>query len=476
MIKTYETDWLASKPVFYNEVTNKVSYNINDVIDFTNIEFHPEGFINYLDFGYSVFEQTPVKHVKFMRHSSRLTVNDKGQINLEYLDDPVEKWVGKTSHEDDVWNLFEKLMNDWEEKVDGEIIIPTSGGYDSRLLNYFIKDKSRIRSFSYGISEKQSESFEVLYAKRLSEILGTNWEQIELGDFHHYFDDWDLLYGISTHAHGMYHIEFYQKIYCLLGGGFPLLSGLNIDSWSGTRIQNELENQNINNLNILNLPILGLTHGMHADSKRSNLKSNFNLRSEFINNHSYELRDDRWLSIWKTRLRSILMSYLLIIPTQFAYSPYAPGNDISLAKELINIPIERRKGRIYQKEFFQNKNLELEAMGIKASRENVLNQIAMDRVPVNHLNVNLLSEFINTDYVNWINKMVQPRGAPIRRLIHVNRKLSKYYGSNYLGRFTKKILNNWHKERLSAYCAYLTLKPIEELLLKRDKAQGKLYE
>ena len=33
----FETDWLASKPVFYNEITKKVSYNINDVIDFNNL-------------------------------------------------------------------------------------------------------------------------------------------------------------------------------------------------------------------------------------------------------------------------------------------------------------------------------------------------------------------------------------------------------------------------------------------------------
>jgi hypothetical protein len=52
----FETDWLASQPVFYNERTGKASHNINDVIDYTNLEFDREGFNNYVDFGYSVLE------------------------------------------------------------------------------------------------------------------------------------------------------------------------------------------------------------------------------------------------------------------------------------------------------------------------------------------------------------------------------------------------------------------------------------
>ena len=61
----FKTDWLASNPIFYNEKLGKVSLNINDVIDFRNLEFHPEEFNNYLDFGYSILEQTPIKNVKF---------------------------------------------------------------------------------------------------------------------------------------------------------------------------------------------------------------------------------------------------------------------------------------------------------------------------------------------------------------------------------------------------------------------------
>ena len=32
-MQEFITDWLASTPVFYNEVTKQISRNINDVVD-----------------------------------------------------------------------------------------------------------------------------------------------------------------------------------------------------------------------------------------------------------------------------------------------------------------------------------------------------------------------------------------------------------------------------------------------------------
>jgi hypothetical protein len=113
MNKVFETDWLASDPVFYNEITGKASRNINDVIDFKNVEFHPEGFNNYLEFGYSAFEQTPIKNVKFLRHSSRLVIDDQNRIQVEYLDDSAEPWIGKQSQEDDVIDLIRWRVQEW---------------------------------------------------------------------------------------------------------------------------------------------------------------------------------------------------------------------------------------------------------------------------------------------------------------------------------------------------------------------------
>ena len=49
-MNTFETDWLASNTIFYNISTNKISNNINEVIDYNNFEWNYEGLHNYFEF------------------------------------------------------------------------------------------------------------------------------------------------------------------------------------------------------------------------------------------------------------------------------------------------------------------------------------------------------------------------------------------------------------------------------------------
>jgi len=473
----YETDWLGSSPVFYNEFTGKVSHNINDVIDFANIEFHPEGLNNYLDFGFSVFEQTPIKYVKFLRFSSILSTKNNSQFEVIEMDDPVSNMIGIQTHEDDAWDRISNLINNWENSFEDNIIIPTSGGYDSRILNFFVTEKKRIRSFSYGISTNQFDSFEVIYAKKLSEILGINWQQIFIGEFHSYFKEWDKLFGISTHSHGMYHIEFYKKIRSLLKSNYHLLSGLNIDSWSGTRIQNELENLQIFKFSDDNLPFLGLTHRMHSDSKQSIFRPKYFLREKFLDTYKYELSDYQWTSILKTRLKSPLMTYLLRVPNDFGFITFAPGNDFNLAMSILNLPYEKRKDRIWQKKYFINNGLYIESLGLKANFANTLNLEAMDLVPLTPLNIKILSELIHPEYIKWINDNIQPRSKLQKTSTNFYQKtkvgLENVRGRYYIDKVIGKGYRKWNENRLKAYFAYLTIKPIELLLVKRNFFQGK---
>lgn len=452
MKRIYRTDWLASKPVFYNQKTGLVSNNINDVIDFANFEFHPEGLNNYLDFGYSVFEQTPIKDVKFLRHAAKLTIHDSKKIEVEYLDDPIEDWVGRESHEDDVLHLLQKSIQNWEKSVEGEIIIPTSGGYDSRILNYFIKDKSRIRAFTYGVSENQHHSFEVIFAKKLTEILQIRWEQIPLGNYHQYFNDWDDLFGISTHAHGMYHIEFYRKILSQVNGNNPFLSGIIGDAWAGSINKILLESPK-------ELFKLGYSHGMRADFRKSKLKSDYALREEFWAENRDKINSDFYQIFFIVRFKIILLSYLISLPQYFGFKVWSPFLEPEIALSMVTLPSSLRNRRIWQKTFFQEQGLELEAMNLAASRQNNLNHQAMRKIPVQPLNVELLSEIIDPSYIEWINKCVAQQGYCWDKFWQIS-KVPVFRSIMYrLG---------VQERRKEAYFAYLTLKPIESLLKKRE--------
>jgi hypothetical protein len=92
----YESDWLASWPFFYNLRTGRASHNINEVVDLANLEFDPEGLNDYLDLGFSVFERTPVRDVRMLRHSARLLGGPAG-LRVEYLDDPAPDWLERSS-------------------------------------------------------------------------------------------------------------------------------------------------------------------------------------------------------------------------------------------------------------------------------------------------------------------------------------------------------------------------------------------
>lgn len=450
MTKIFKTDWLASRPVFYNDVIGKASYNINDVIDLNNFEFHPEGFNSYLDFGYSVFEQTPIKHVKFLRYSSILTVQDNGKLQIEYLDDPVDKWIGKTSHEDDVFELLQKSVRDWEKSVDGEIILPTSGGYDSRLLCSMVENKSRIRSFTYGLSKNQAKSLEVVYAKKVSEIHGIRWRQIFLGDFHKYFDDWDKLFGVSTHAHGMYHFEFYTKLLSKVEGNNPFLSGIIGDGWSGNVKIPNIESPN-------DLVHLGYTHGLKADSTMSIFPNQSSIRERYYISNSEKLKSSLFRIVESMRLKIILLSYLLSVPMYFGFNPWSPFLNIEIALGMLTLPSERRKNRLWQKEFFQKHKLDVENMKLKVAQENVLDLQGLHRISVQPLDKELLREVVQPNYINWINRNVR-ESLPLSIL-------EKLLQIRKVGGVLRRLgLKN---ETLRAYNAYLVLKPIESLIRKK---------
>ena len=453
MVNVFQTDWLASRPVFYNESTGKVSHNINDVIDIDDLEFHSEGFHKYLEVGYSVLGQSPVRNVKFLRHSTRLIAHDDGRLEFEYLEDPVDKWLGKQSHEDDVLHLLHSAIHNWENSVEGEIIIPTSGGYDSRFLNLMIEDRARIRSFSYGLSKNQANSFEVIHAQKVSEILGTSFEQIPLGDFHLYFDEWDALFGVSTHAHGMYQIEFYRKVLTRVAGGNPVLSGIIGDAWAGSVNIPDLTSP-------ADVVRLGYSHGLAVDPSISLLRENQStLFENYYASHRDKLASPLFRVVEAMRFKIFLLSYLLIVPSSLGLRPWSPFLDPEIALSMLSLPAERRAKRIWQKDFFRKHGLDLESMAMPSDTRNELNYYAIRKVPLEPLDVGLLREVVKPDYVNWVNRHInRQRVLPLWVWkVHQTPKVA--------GLLSRLGISD---QRLESYVAYLILKPIEKLLRRRD--------
>ena len=107
-MQEFITDWLASTPVFYNEVTKQISRNINDVVDWGNLTFDPEGLSHYLSAGYSVFERTPIFGVRMLPHSSSVCTDEStGKLVVRRGVDEIPELLFNTSNESEV---IEKIL------------------------------------------------------------------------------------------------------------------------------------------------------------------------------------------------------------------------------------------------------------------------------------------------------------------------------------------------------------------------------
>lgn len=446
----FETDWLASTPVFYNLKNNLASKKIYDVLpkDF-NLKFHPEGLSNYFDFGYSVFGQTPVQNIHFLPPSSRLFRNHDGKLLIEQMTDPFEKWIDYTLSEVDIIDLIKERVQNWEKNLppNQKIILPLSGGFDSRLLLWCLKDKSRIQAYTYGISSKQDESTEIVHAKQLAKHFKLNWQQIFLGNFHQYFNDWDNEFGFSVHAHGMYHFEFYNKIRENLRGEHVFLSGIVGDAWAGSVLPVKLDNEK----DLINL---SFSHGLSANSKFLKLSDQGQIKKNFFIDNKEKLSDPRFQVITTIRLKIILISYLMSVPRLFNFKSWTPYLDIDIAMAMLNLPKKRKLNRQWQVDFFKKIGFDLENQNLKSDRTNNLNFQAMKKNKVPPLNIELLSQLFEKKYIEWINKNLSI--STWEEIITYLLDIPKIGGA--LKRLGVKNLT------LESYYAYLCLKPIENIL------------
>ena len=451
-----KTDWLASNTIFYN--SKCYSEKINKLIDFNSFEWDWEGLANYLDFGYCTFGKTPLKGINFLKPNSILKQNATGEFYQE-VDNDAERKLGNTLEEkstpDQAIELTRKLLNNSIPITEKNIVLPLSGGYDSRLIAILINGKNRLKCYTYGVSDNQSESYEVVNAKFIAEKLNLDWNQIQLGSYHKYFDEWNDIFGISTHAHGMYHIEFYKNIRQLNFSAKYYISGIIGDAWAGSVNINEIDNTD----QILQL---GYTHGLNADSKwLVNKHFPTCYKEEYFQTKKDLLKNPKWRVIEAMRFKLILLKYLKILPEYYGFKVVAPFLDQNIALSMLNLDFEFKYKRKWQKEYFKEFDLNIEAKRAHKSFKNTLNTQAILNIPPPPLSPKILAEIIDKNYVEWINKNL---------LQHHKRYLESIRLFLRKRRFIWEIANPSpiSQVNLKAYKSYLTLYPLQKLIEERD--------
>jgi len=400
LLNEAKTDWLASRNIFYNINANEISDNINDLIDLNNISFDEAGLYNYLKYGYSVFGYTPISGIRMLEHDCHIFKDADGKLVIEKFDDPFDKVMGNTSKVEDVLELIEFKMNTWENSHSNTIIVPTSGGFDSRLLNSMIKDEHRVKAFTYGISMNQSESFECVYAKRICDILGFEWNQIELGEFLKYIDEWYGIFGVCTHTHGMYQMEFYKNIKSRIGSGGKVLSGIQGDIWAGKREIPELKSSR-------DVSKLQPNYGICADVYRLYRSFDNYLEGEYYQANREKLKDPGYRVIEAGRMNIKLLSYLMRVAENEGYEVWSPFLDFDVVSAMVNLPLEERKNRKWQVDYFGKRGLLASDWNLTCDFSNALNYYAYSVNPVAPLNETYLGKTIDKTYIRDINSDVK---------------------------------------------------------------------
>ncbi|SEA83472.1 hypothetical protein SAMN05216349_13414 [Oribacterium sp. KHPX15] len=403
LLERAETDWIASRNIFYNTRSNLISDNINDLINPEHLDFHSEGLINYLDYGYSVYGQTPLADIKLLEHDKLIYKDDDGTLRIEKKEDPMEKLLGGKTTPAEVIDYLSTTVNEWTKEREGAIIVPTSGGFDSRLLDHLIKDKNRIHAYTYGTSINQEESYETVYASKLCEILGIDWTQIQLSDFHNLIEEWYALFGISTHAHGMYQMEFYEKILKKEEKGSSLLSGIYGDLWAGSK-----DFAVITNIN--ELSELGITHGMNADSSQTLFSGDYCLKNQYWIDNKEKLKDKNWRIIEAGRTKIVLISYLMRVPEKYGLKSWSPFLNEKVVAMMLNMDWADRARRQWQIDYFNNNHILIGEMNLTCDKVIRLNEFGYKKVPVRPLNSSLFDGLIRKEYIDTINnKLCKPQ-------------------------------------------------------------------
>lgn len=449
MLNCAETDWLGSQPIFYNEKTGKISRQMNEVIDYQNVRFHPEGLRNYLRFGYSVFGQTPIENIKFLRYSSKIEKGNDGRPVITYLADPAEKLLGHKANSGEVLEKIRQVTQNWEQQVTGAIILPLSGGYDSKLLLTNIKDKSKIKAYSYGYSKKQEDSFEVVRARRLAAKYQIYWKSVELGQFLNYLDEWHELYGPSVHAHGMYQMEFYKKI-CedVEGTDNAVLSGIIGDVWAG--------NVRIKGIRgVEDLALLGYTHGLCIEEDVCQLSDDRDLQEKFYQENKEKLNEENWRILFAMRMKIMLLRYLLETPKQYKMMAWSPFLDVDIAVSMLNIPWQEKEGRLWQKRYFEESDIEYGWMKKECDYNMIINENALRRVRLKPLDTRLLGKIIRSDYVEWVNKILVHRPVP-----------SFSAKPKTIRNIVNKAIKKMNADKMKALVAYEVLYPLQSVMEK----------
>lgn len=449
-----ENDWLGSVPVYFNREERIVS-TYPEVCLKENVELDDEGLFLFFKYGFSVFGRTPFASVRSLRYYSSLIFSDEG-LSVDEKPDPLKtEGIPDNADEDAILNELGECINQTIEKVNGSVVSPLSGGLDSRLINSLIEEKYKplVHTYSYGFSKRQEKNFESVIGRETAFRLGLKWAHIPLRSAYQKIDQWHDLFGYAAHLHGMYHIEFYQRIIEQLAPEKPgmMFSGIGGSVFEGDHLA-DIEINTAKDLYHLSFNH-GLSCGDYLVDEETETEKTF-----FEKNKSL-LQDQRFVSVFMMRMKLPLLSYLISVPAALGIPSAAPFLNFKIASSMLALPAERRRGRLWLKEFFATRDLNFERRSRYGDTRNTLNYFFFKNHTFCPLSGESWQSFVPLSAIHKINDRLQHTGNlfnNIRFFLTTQRIVKELL--RWVG-----IVNLFNKD----FNCWATLKAVEMSILKR---------
>jgi len=402
----WKTDWLNTKPVYYNTKTGQVSHRCFDVIDWKNVSFHPEGLYNYLTYGYNLFQQTPIQDVKFLRHLSTLTLSTdpigKYLLTIEEHDDPCLEAINTTdSSVDKVLGLLKNHVSTFEKNADPakRFLLPLSGGYDSRMLAHLISDKSRIDAFTYSITRPGTKCPEVVRAKEVAKRMNLNWTELFLSQFTspEIIRKDMSLFGPTIPVHAAYHIDLYEHIQKNFGKNYIALSGSVGDWWAGQKVA-------LGDISTLqDFKNVFFNHGICGHPGSILISPKLSDSERVFEQNKPHFKDQKFKRLFMGRNRIALASYIYRTAEHY-FEAYTPYYDFEIAMTMLNLPQKDAYKRQWLHEYYKNQGLDVSHLRGNAPNEQDILAARAALDVTDFIRADLVSEFYAKDRVKWINE------------------------------------------------------------------------
>ncbi|PWD99564.1 asparagine synthase-related protein [Marinilabilia rubra] len=451
-----DNDWIGGIPVYFNS-EEKIISTFPEVCIGNSPRFDDEGVYLFMKYGFSAFGKTPFADVSMMRYYSSIKFSEEGLTCREKEDPALSVDLSVPAKENEIWDLLEKDIINVLDQTSGTVVSPLSGGFDSRIINALIPChyKSRVRTYSYGISPDQRKSFESRIAKNIAERLNLKWDQIFLKDAYKYMDLWHDAFGFGTHLHGMMHIEFYQKILqeIDLADSPLLLSGISGSAFQGGHPPEKSVTSPSD------LYGLALTHGINSYHWMEYRETEAEAR--FFEQNKPLFSNLKWYPILTMRIKMSLLHYLYKLPAVMGISSTSPYHNFDIVTKMLSLPGERRDQRKWVNDFFKKKDLYVGNRSLYGDTRNTLNRQLFSNFKFEPLNENLLkSSPIPDELVKQVNRNLNNVGS-------FAEKANAFFTSQ---RVVKELLKPLGiKNRLNTYLpSYLAFKALEETLRKHQ--------